>query len=80
MRPVTNIDPATGRVTRSSVISRSACGKVAFTKRKIAAEVAAKHRREAGENVHVYHCKRCHCYHLGHVPGQPRLLADLVAA
>lgn len=64
-------------VRRSPVRHETRCGKFAYASRKLARTVAAKVRREAGENVEAYHCYPCHAYHVGHPPGEPRTLAEL---
>lgn len=51
------------------------CGKRAYSSRKLALHAAAMARKIAGENVHVYKCGPCHCWHIGHPPGLPRQLA-----
>lgn len=70
MRPRTITDPATGKVTRTKVTPRSACGKFAYSSRKIAAAAAKAQTRNTGEYIVAYRCKRgCHCWHVGHPPG-----------
>lgn len=48
------------------------CGKRTYSRRKEAAEVAARMRREEGENVEHYHHAPCHGWHVGHRAGEPR--------
>lgn len=76
MRPQVRVDVQSGVVERTTVLRTSACGKQAYTSKKVA-KAHAKAQRRTGENVESYHCFACHCYHLGHVPGEPRRLVDL---
>lgn len=69
MRPVVVANPETGEVVRSKVLRRTPCGKQGYSSRKIAAGRAAIVRRDHGEAVHHYHCRDCHCWHIGHPPG-----------
>ncbi len=72
MRPRTRTDHE-GYVSRSKVDpSGSKCGKFRYSSKKVALATAREQRRLSGENVQSYHCFACHCYHLGHVPGEPR--------
>lgn len=75
MRPKARPSDITGRVVRTKVVRTSPCGKHAYTSRKIALEVAGAQRRATGENIQAYKCRRgCHCFHIGHPPGEPRKL------
>jgi hypothetical protein len=57
-------------VAKSKIVPLTPCGKAGYTNRKIAAQAAAKVRRETGEPVEPYHCDEgCHCLHIGHPPG-----------
>jgi hypothetical protein len=75
VRPRTHTDHE-GTVTRSKVDRRGgACGKFRYSSKKIALSSAREQRALTGENIRVYHCYPCHCYHLGHPPGEPRRLS-----
>lgn len=57
-------------ITKSKIVTETACGKRGYTSRKIAAAMAARVRRETGEPMQVYHCTDvCHAFHIGHPPG-----------
>lgn len=74
MRPVTHMDPITGRVQRRGVSRRpiGACQKFAYASRKAAYASARTQSRMTGENIQAYHCFACHCYHIGHPSGSRR--------
>ena len=70
MKPRTIVDFATGKVTRSMLISNTPCGKNGYTSRKLAASVAKRSSKETGDHIEAYRCKNgCHCWHIGHPPG-----------
>lgn len=61
-----------GPIRRTKVLIFGAdcgCGKVAYTSWKVAAEHAARLRRQTGETIEPYHCKPGHCWHVGHPIG-----------
>lgn len=76
MRARTIVDVDTGKVTRH-YSGPSACGKLAYAGRKIAAMRASLARRDTGENIRHYKCHNCHAWHIGHPHGLPRQLEDL---
>lgn len=57
-----------GPVRRIKVVTRSACGKFAYTTKKLAKANAVVQTKASGEAIEAYHCYRCHAYHIGHVP------------
>lgn len=65
-----------GSVHTVKMVMSSRCGKNGYSSRKLALHAAAMARKIAGENVHVYKCGPCHCWHIGHPPGLPRTLAN----
>lgn len=70
MRSVVHTDPITGRVERATVDRQGRkCPKFAYTTKKAALHMAATQSRASGENIRAYHCFACHCFHIGHPPG-----------
>lgn len=48
----------------------SACGKLAYSSRKYAKQMARLKSIESGELIEAYRCpKSCHAFHIGHPPG-----------
>lgn len=76
MRARTTVDTVSGKVVRR-YSAPSACGKLAYAGRKVAAGQASIQRGLTGENIRHYKCRDCHAWHIGHPPGLPRQLEDL---
>lgn len=69
------VSAETGKVRAVKVVPSRRCGKLAYSSKKLALSQAAIARRETGERIEAYKCRNgCHCWHLGHPPGLPRLL------
>jgi hypothetical protein len=77
VRPKRRIDVDSGASYRVKVQREGRrCPKMAYSSRKIAAEVAHRATRATGEQIEAYHCVvGCHCWHVGHPPGS-RLAAS----
>lgn len=65
-----------GRISRSKTVANTGCGKRGYTSRKVAAQVAARQRKQSGELIEYYRCKRCHVFHIGHPRGWRALEAE----
>jgi hypothetical protein len=62
---------STGKITRSTLIPHTPCGKHGYTARKVAAAAAKRSSNWTGERIEAYRCTRgCHCWHIGHPPGR----------
>lgn len=58
-----------GKFEAVRVAHSERCGKKVYAKRKLAATVAAKSRRDTGEMIYAYHCEKgCGGWHIGHPP------------
>lgn len=69
MRPFVHLDDH-GKVHRSKVSRVSACGKQAYSSRKLAKGRAATQAKATGEPIEAYKCTAgCHCWHIGHPRG-----------
>lgn len=61
-----------GKVYRHKV-TKSRCGKNAYTSRKLALSAAAIARKTTGEDIRAYKCPYgCHAWHQGHPAGMDR--------
>jgi len=51
--------------------------KIDYRRRKLALTRAATIAQRSGENLSAYHCRDCHGWHIGHMPGEPRRLEQV---